>query len=65
MPLTCDCYGGCWGAHAKDRNWTPIEWTAERERYTFNRIEYGTYVIMNKRIYFESEDDAVLVIAAS
>lgn len=34
MPLSCDCYGGCWGTHAVERNWPFVRVTeAELEPY--------------------------------
>ncbi len=68
MPLSCDCYGGCWGAHARERNWLFYAFDLHRGvgmkkglasfcgRWAGeNGIPYGTYVIDRDGVYFEDE----------
>ncbi len=47
MPLSCDCYGGCWGDHSK--NWPDMAYTEERAQYLVaNNKLYGSYVMTQK-----------------
>lgn len=44
MPLSCDCYGGCWGDHSK--NWPDIAYTEERLAYLNSQSKlHGSYVV--------------------
>lgn len=71
MPLNCDCYGGCWGAHSK--NWPsiliPKKMIAGSEsRYPESGlmqrllqklsepIPYGSYVIADGDFRFETTE---------
>lgn len=81
MPLTCDCYGGCWGDHAKERGWKSVPYTLDRWTFVINKFPYGSYVVMGsepwpneaqadegtdkRRIYIEDEENVVLALMAS
>jgi hypothetical protein len=71
MPLSCDCYGGCWGVHSK--NWphikvTPEDLTPFKDSHHpvmsflhavtkgHTLIPYGSYVISDKEIRVETEE---------
>lgn len=79
MPLSCDCYGGCWGTHSK--RWPSIRPTPEdlkpfnHERhpimcflYAATRkhtlIPYGSYVIADGEIRVETEEYKMLLLEA-
>lgn len=49
MPLSCDCYGGCWGDHAKD--WPTVEIPEDVSYWELADkagVPYGSYVKMGK-----------------
>lgn len=57
MPLSCDCYGGCWGDHSKD--WPsvvipPGMETAAAMQLTHSIVPYGSYVLMGTTVRTET-----------
>lgn len=42
--LSCDCYGGCWGAHARDRGWPALPHSEGLVRLAVARLPHGSYV---------------------
>lgn len=59
MPLSCDCYGGCWGVHAREQGWP----TLKAEKATMEKCREwlvengtrGTWVILDDTtVAFES-----------
>lgn len=70
MPLSCDCYGGCWGDHSQQ--WprvagtpTPVEQTKHQtvsaEAMAYYRLAqkvlpYGTYVFMSDHLRVETNE---------
>ncbi len=53
MPLSCDCYGGCWGDHSKD--WPSItDKDKSLRKLAIQVLPYGTYVIMDNRLRIET-----------
>jgi hypothetical protein len=70
MPLSCDCYGGCWGDHSA--SWPRLSFNTEAvaseaarrchqvadsyDQKLLGRIEYGTYVLVGKELRFETEE---------
>ena len=68
MPLSCDCYGGCWSVHSRD--WPSIPCTEARSLYCRDKLPYGTYVhTWTKRdasiIRIETEELAMLVLMSA
>ncbi len=65
MPLSCDCYPGCWGVHAE--KWPRILLPSSIAREDFYRlvrkvVPYGSYVmVMNGSVHVESEDFRTIV----
>lgn len=72
MPLSCDCYGGCWGTHSTDWPSVPIpqrmldKAAAAGSQYPSSTIAnpilrqlnlpYGTYVVVKDAIRVEREE---------
>lgn len=55
MPLTCDCYGGCWGDHAKD--WPKVAIPPSMGHYELADkagIPYGSYVKIGDNLHVET-----------
>lgn len=56
MPLSCDCYAGCWGAHSE--NWPKLGKTdaeaASLYRLAHVVLPYGTYVFMETHLRVET-----------
>src|SRR4051812_4169771 len=46
MPLSCDCYSGCWGDHSK--GCPSIGYTPERAEYCAKKLTHGSYVIIHR-----------------
>ena len=56
MPLSCDCYPGCWREHSED--WMLIEFTAGVDKSVTRKavrlvVPYGSYVEVEEGIRVE------------
>ena len=63
MPLSCDCYGGCWGDHSK--GWPSVP--QPRDPHAVARkagVPHGSYVIVEQGLRLETEAyrDAVMAV---
>ncbi len=72
MPLSCDCYGGCWGTHSEGWPSAPIPTemleaaSKAGSRYPSSTVAnpilrkldlpYGTYVVVTDAIRVEREE---------
>ncbi len=64
MPLSCDCYPGCWGVHSQDwpEIWEPRTMSqGEFYRLVHKLVPYGSYVMMHGRVRVETADLHALV----
>lgn len=52
MPLGCDCYPGCWGAHSVDWPLIVGEWTKLRP-YIHKVVPYGSWVQVPEGVRIE------------
>ncbi len=63
MPLTCDCFPGCWGAHSKD--WplvvNPFLDREEVRKTVMAVVPYGSYVTVEEGTKVENESYLSLV----
>lgn len=65
MPLSCDCYGGCWGDHSA--KWPKvvvpkeIEVIVHQACWSVLNIPYGCYVLDEGEVRTETEEQARLV----
>ena len=60
MPLSCDCYPGCWAEHSK--LWERIYEDPEVTRQEcMRRIPHGTYVKMPDHVRVESDHELNLL----
>ncbi len=64
MPLSCDCFPGCWGSHSE--KWPTIAEPQDRTQGAFYRlvrdlVPYGSYVMMTDVVRVETEDFRTLV----
>lgn len=56
MPLSCDCYGGCWAVHSKQ--WPVIIGSTAKSLWAraVKKLPYGTYVLISdKELRIETE----------
>jgi hypothetical protein len=66
MPLSCDCYGGCWGDHSegwpaitgRDREILNQAYRACWEQFGFSR---GTFVLVGTELRLETENQKALI----
>lgn len=70
MPLNCDCFPGCWGVHVKEKRWPRITGYYGMNPDKIHSIlcktdtvPYGTFVIFEGKIYFETRDVMEIAIA--
>lgn len=47
--LSCDCYGGCWGDHARDAKWPTVP--ASYWKYCVDNLPHGSFVRNESIIY--------------
>lgn len=64
MPLSCDCYPGCWGQHSL--TWAKVVNSSEGQAQSMFRscvkvLRYGTYVRFGLEVRFENFSDIKLV----
>ena len=63
MPLSCDCYPGCWGAHSKD--WplviNPYLTKADVRKIVMSVVPYGCYVTVEEGTKVENSHYLQLV----
>lgn len=54
MPLSCDCYPGCWDAHSENWFWVDSSHNVdELYRVAVRLLPYGTYVKMPDHLRVE------------
>ena len=64
MPLSCDCYSGCWAEHSK--TWKKVLHRSEAEAQAMFRgcvqvLRYGTYVRYGLEVRLEDPKDVRVV----
>lgn len=63
MPLSCDCYAGCWGDHSK--GWPSVPQPRDPHKLARDAgVPYGSYVIAEQSLRVETEAyrEAVMVV---
>ena len=54
MPLSCDCFPGCWRGHSA--HWPIIEdRVKEKYKCAFEALPYGTYVLVGDTLRVETQ----------
>lgn len=66
MPLACDCFDGCWGAHSKE--WPVVDYSKTRRHheqitgFIHGAVPYGSYVFVGEGLVrIETEELAAKV----